>query len=665
MNATGNLEIVRQKFVETGNIISPKVRPEIAASWHRSQRTGVNPEDGVSHAVLNSQQLAELRLRKDHLISTAKPFIDKFHQLVTESGFIVLLADDEGYVIDVAGDKSTLTRAVRLNLYLGGNWQEREVGTNGLGTALALNHPVQISGAEHYCQKLRSWTCAAAPIHDLTGYTIGALQLSGPCSRAHLHTLGMVVAAVETMQGYLRIEEKNHTLTVLDNHLHSIFLSVPDGALLMNQQAEIQEVNPAAERILGSSAAQICGQRITRFLELKPHSLEALDKGSPLASVETAFYGKHDPAYCLLSAKPLKDEQENILGNILFLKPIVEIKNPANRFTRARATFHFSDIIGQNEHLQAAIKLAMLAAKNDANVLLQGESGTGKEVFAQAIHNHSSRHNGPFVAVNCGAIPHELLASELFGYEEGAFTGAGRGGRPGKFELASAGTLFLDEIGEMPLEQQIALLRVLQDQKLTRLGSGKVIDTDVRILCATNKDLKAEVKKGTFRQDLYYRLNVIFLQLPPLRERKDDIPLLFSTFQTTVCRKSGITLKSIDPNTLEHMCTYEWPGNIRELQNVVERMIYSTPDGVLSAELLPEEVRTAATSAERKSYSDPKQPLKMKMLRQQFRQRFAEHERLEIVTLLSKEAGNVSAVARTLGISRSALYRKMHQFKLL
>ncbi|WP_261487654.1 sigma-54-dependent Fis family transcriptional regulator [Acididesulfobacillus acetoxydans] len=599
------------------------------------------------------------------MISTAQPIIDKLHQLVTESGFIVLLADDEGYVIDIAGDKSTLTRAVHLNLYLGGNWQEREVGTNGLGTALALNHPVQISGAEHYCDKLRGWTCSAAPIRDLTGHIVGALQMSGPCSRAHLHTLGMVVAAVEAIQGYLDIEEKSHRLTVLNNHLNSIFFSVSDGVLLINQQAEIQEVNPVAEKILAYPAAKICGQRITRFLDLKPHALETLGKGSPLASAETAFYGKHDPAYCRLSAKPLKDEQNNILGNILFLKPIDEIKNPANRYTAVPANFHFSDIIGQNERLQTAIKLALLAAKNDANVLLQGESGTGKEVFAQAIHNHSSRHTGPFVAINCGAIPHELLASELFGYEEGAFTGAGRGGRPGKFELASGGTLFLDEIGEMPLEQQITLLRVLQDQKITRLGSSKVISTDVRILCATNKNLKEEVKKGSFRQDLYYRLNVIFLQLPPLRERKDDIPLLFSTFQTAVCRKSGITLQSIERNILEHLRAYEWPGNIRELQNVVERMIYSTPNGVLSTELLPQEILTVAASAERKSHSDPKQPLKMKMLRQQFRQSFAEHERQEILTLLSREVGNVSAVARTLGISRSALYRKMHQFKLL
>ena len=221
--------------------------------------------------------------------------------------------------------------------------------------------------------------------------------------------------------------------------------------------------------------------------------------------------------------------------------------------------------------MKETIEVARMAARSSSNVLIEGESGTGKELFAQAIHNASKRSAGPFVAVNCGAIPRELIASELFGYSEGAFTGAKKGGNPGKFELADGGTLFLDEIGDMPLEQQVALLRVIQEKSVSRIGSNQVIPVDVRIICATNKNLLELMQTGRFRQDLYYRLNVINLRILPLRERKEDIPVLFQHFLQQM-NQEGNQLSQQD--VIEHLLSYDWPGNVRELQNVVERFVH-------------------------------------------------------------------------------------------
>ena len=236
------------------------------------------------------------------------------------------------------------------------------------------------------------------------------------------------------------------------------------------------------------------------------------------------------------------------------------------------------------------MRLASLAASGNSNILLEGESGTGKEVVAQAIHNRSTRRKGPFVAVNCGAIPRELIGSELFGYSDGAFTGAKRGGRPGKFELASRGTLFLDEIGDMPLEQQVALLRVLQDKKITRIGDDKIIPVDFRVVCATNKSLVEEIEKGNFRQDLYYRVNVVTITMPPLRNHPEDIPALFDHFMGVIGREMGDKDVEVDPQVIEFLKRYYWPGNVRELQNVVERLISMADHGRICLEHLPSSI---------------------------------------------------------------------------
>ncbi|MEG0156597.1 MAG: sigma 54-interacting transcriptional regulator [Anaerovoracaceae bacterium] len=321
------------------------------------------------------------------------------------------------------------------------------------------------------------------------------------------------------------------------------------------------------------------------------------------------------------------------------------------------ALFKFSDIITSSGKMIAQKSYAQAVAQGECSVLIEGESGTGKEMFAQAIHNSSKRANGPFVAVNCGAIPAELVSSEFFGYEDGAFTGAAKGGKAGKFEQASGGTLFLDEIGEMPLAQQVALLRVLETKSVTRVGGSTEIPIDIRIVCATNKNLLEESNKNNFRRDLYYRLNIINLKIPPLRERKDDIFLLIGYFIKRSGNSEFLKKKAFSDDQLIKLYHYDWPGNVRELQNVVERMRFR-----------PEETVDEIIENNRKLIEAEAKQMQEKALPEVTRLEPAEvavsvpGEKEEILEKLSLYEGNVSMVARKMGISRKTLYKKLNKY---
>lgn len=660
---SSNIAAAWKKFVHTGQIDPETVRPVIAQSWLRSYQAGVDPRHGPSRLILTKKELQGLLKKHQDLIAIARPFMANLYQFVAGSGFMVLLSDERGFIMENIGDKETMLKAAELNLNQGACWAEEEVGTNGLGTALATTKPVQISGQEHYCKQTQVWTCSAAPIFNEKRQVIGALQMSGPSSKTHLHTLGMVVAAVEAIENELRIKHQNRDLTLLNNRLNNIFQTVSDGVIVIDREGKIDQINPVAEKILAQTDQQLKGSDIKTLVDKTEKIEELLHTGSCYLDAELIISANNIATYCLSTGKPIKDDQGQVTGGVLFIKPINKIKTLVNRFSGAQATLHFEDIIGNSEEILKAIHIASLAAKNDSNVLLCGESGTGKEVFAQAIHNKSKRENGPFVAVNCGAIPRDLVGSELFGYEEGAFTGALKGGRPGKFELASGGTLFLDEIGDMPLEQQVALLRVLQDKHVTRIGGNKVTIVDVRIICATNQDLQLEVKKGNFRQDLYYRLNVISIKLPPLRDRIDDIPTLFNYFLRKTSHKLGVKIEHVDPAVITYLQQYHWPGNVREFQNVIERMVNLARDHHIRLEHLPAEIYQLAPPA-KEAEAITQQKTGIKLGKKKIKELLAERERQEIVTLILKNKGNISQVARDMGISRTTLYRKMRKLNI-
>ena len=651
---------VWDRFIRDGVLEPGTLGPELEASWRRCQAAGVDPLAERSTRVLGSAEFAALAERKQDLIRVAKPFMENLYSLVAGSSFVVLLFDEQGYLLEAVGNPDRILASQDLNLNKGALWAEGEVGTNGAGTPLVLGRPFQVSGAEHYCQKHHRWTCSGAPIFDPRGKTIGLLDMTGPVDETHIHTLGLVMAAVEAIQHELEVGQKNRELRLLNNRLSSIILTVTDGVLVLDVDGVLDQINPVAERLLGVSSQQAAGKRITDLVrdlgpirELLAWGREFLDRELELASGKGALQ-------CVASGKPILDEGGVVKGAVLFVNPINKIKGLINRFSGAQATFRFEDILGQGESMQRAVQLGQLAAANESNVLLTGESGTGKEMFAHAIHNQSERRKGPFVAINCGAIPRELIASELFGYQDGAFTGAARGGRPGKFELASGGTLFLDEIGDMPLEQQIALLRVLQDRTITRLGGDRPFVVDVRIICATHKDLLEEIRKGPFRQDLYYRLNVSMIKLPPLREHPEDIPELLEAFLHKFAARKGVAKLRIDPGVSGALQGYAWPGNVREFQNVVERMIHAVRGPALLPEDIPDEILRPPDPPAPASVPAASGPVRASGSAN-LREQLQEEEREQIQACLRAWKGNMSQAARELGMARNTLYRKVQK----
>ncbi|MBP2640349.1 MAG: sigma54 specific transcriptional regulator [Firmicutes bacterium] len=645
-------------------ILEPNVvRPEIAASWDRCYTAGVDPYDGVGHRVLHPVELKKLLAEKKTIIEIAKPFMDNLYNFVAGSGFIVLLTDEEGYVMETMGDPDVLEQAAALRFFQGANWTEQEVGTNAIGTAIALKRPLQVSGAEHYCQKHHAWTCSAAPVCNPHGRMIGILNLSGPSRGTHLHTLGMVVAAGAAITAQMTIQSQNHELTVTNSRLTNIFNTMSEGLIMVDRLGIIQELNPVAHKILGADR-ELLGTMVEKiFGKESSWTRKIINNKQSYSDLEIMVETKRGLIHCLVSGEPIIDEMGLVTGGVILLQPIQQVRKLVNRFSGNYSTLKFNDIVGESKEIRDAVHTATLAANSKINVLLEGESGVGKEIFAQAIHNHGATADGPFVAINCGIIPRELVGSELFGYEDGAFTGAKRGGKPGKFEMADGGTLFLDEIGDMTMDEQIALLRVLQERKVVRIGGDKVITVDVRVICATNKNLLEAVEKGTFRNDLYYRLNVVRIVIPPLRDRGEDTIMLFRYFLDRISRERDWHYE-LDPEVILQLRRYHWPGNVRELHNIAERVVSLAEGPRISLVHLPAEL--LKSSVQRAEAAKQSLPLSDKIVTswQLSRKQAEEAERKLIINTLARQEGNISRSAQEIGIARSTLYRKMRQYTI-
>lgn len=372
----------------------------------------------------------------------------------------------------------------------------------------------------------------------------------------------------------------------------SMINAIPEGAFTLNESDKINIINSAAEKILGCSSYDILGLTMKELCEKYPW-LEPL-----LSITEEPNIVKLRGYNIIANRSYLCNDKDKVIGKFYYLQETQYVKEQAllmRKKTRESgfvATKSFADIIGKSPIIQRTINTAKSYALTSSNILILGESGTGKDIFAQSIHNHSEYSNGPFVAINCASLPENLLEAELFGYEEGAFTGASKGGKLGLFEIASGGTLFLDEIGEMPLALQSKFLRALENKSIRRIGGQKNISINVRIICATNRNLAEEVEKGNFRSDLYYRLDVLQFRIPPLRDRKEDVPLLASQFLEQFGKKNSHYCR-FSTEACKVLQDYDWPGNIRELSNVIERVVaLSENDSIIDAKRVTEAIDT-------------------------------------------------------------------------
>jgi PAS domain S-box-containing protein len=617
----------------------------IQRSHARSMEYGVELGRIFSSKILKGKELDRKMAENRELTETSSPFLQQLCDFVKGSGFFAILTDWEGCILDIQGDQEVLMEATRLEMIPGAFMHEKHIGTNAMGTALAEKIPVQVDGEEHYVTAYHRWTCSASPIRDPKGRIIGTLDLTGKSHLVHSHTLGMVVAAVNAIEQMLTIRQTNQKLELARNSISTIIDSITSGIFTVGPRGYIKTINKTAGEMLGYTQKETRGLHITEVVESWDTIRKDLDKGMNFTEEELDVTGKNGKIHCSFSTYPVEFKDGKHQGVVCVLKEAKKIRRIAHKMAGSRAVYTFDKIVGRNQQFLKLIDSARRVANSPSTVLITGESGVGKEVFAQAIHNASERADEAFVAINCGAIPRNLIEAELFGYEDGAFTGAKRGGKLGKFEWADGGTLFLDEIGEMPYDMQTNLLRVLETGKLFRVGGNREMDVDVRIIAATNKDLRTEVEKGNFRRDLYYRLNVVPLELMPLRERKDDISLLVDYFITVKSMKLGKNPVSLTQKQLHQMAEYPWPGNIRELENTVEQIINLNTCRLWESEWVP------VDSGDTKYQQSEIECLE-------------EMERRHIEKVYRCYNGNVSLTAEALGIGRNTFYRKAKKYHI-
>ncbi|TGE38257.1 PAS domain-containing protein [Desulfosporosinus fructosivorans] len=482
-----------------------------------------------------------------------------------------------------------------------------------------------------------------SPINQ-DGETVGAVAIFQDGSQ--LHSL------------LSRLDNTQNSLTSLE----SIFEQAYDGVMVVDSKGIITRITKSYCRFLNIEQEDAIGRHCTEVLPNSRMHIVAQTGEAEVGEVMD-INGKE----AMVMRFPLREEGKIIgaVGKVMF-RDVRELRTLAEKLDLLENKLKFyekelkhyqkyrytlSSIVGQSPSILRTKILAEKAAQGKATVLLRGESGTGKELFAHAIHAASTRHDQPFVRVNCGAIPAELLEAELFGYEEGAFTGAKKGGKPGKFELANRGTIFLDEIGDLPISMQAKVLRILQEKEVERVGSNRLQQLDIRVIAATHRDLEKMIGEGEFRRDLYYRLNVFTVTIPPLRERAGDVLLLSEYLLAKFQHELGLSLRKLDRWVVELFQLYAWPGNVRELQNAIERAINVAEGGMIQLKDLPLYLQ----DLEGRRGNTSLQPLALEL---------AEAERKAILKALKKTGGNKTNAAEILGIHRTNLYRKMEKYGL-
>ncbi|HXD39393.1 MAG TPA: sigma 54-interacting transcriptional regulator, partial [Ramlibacter sp.] len=432
-----------ERFITTGELDPQVVRPPVAASWRRCAQLGIDPRAPKAPPKLSAPQLGELKARNRQLLETALPFMEFLCSAARGTGFILVITDAQGVVLELFGDDEVLDVARGNNYVPGSSREESLVGTNAICLALEQREPIQLTGAEHWNVRHHEWTCASAPIFGPGKEVLGAVTLSGHSLQSHRHTLGMVISAAEAIHDRLCEREAAQHRSQLDALLATIINSLSEAFITIDGTGLVSSVNPTAARKLGIRAEQALGKSVLRLFPSSPELIGVLEGGArqqnPIEVVNESGRGHFIVTAYVMHAEGAPQ------GAFLALRERKEFLNEVREISGFDAVTRFEDIVGKSPALRRQIELARITARQNSRILITGETGTGKELFAQSIHNGSPRSRGPFVALNCAAIPRELLESELFGYKGGAFTGSRKAGQVGKFELADGGTIFLDE----------------------------------------------------------------------------------------------------------------------------------------------------------------------------------------------------------------------------
>jgi sigma-54 dependent transcriptional regulator, acetoin dehydrogenase operon transcriptional activator AcoR len=690
----------------------------ITKSRDRCRSIGLRDNDRPDHSAISKADFSISRERSLRLFRHAAPIMEILYEQIINTHSTVLLTDDQGTILHGIGDNDFLAKAEKVALMPGVNWAENKKGTNGMGTALIDERPTLVHAGEHYLSANHFLTCSAAPIFDPRGDLLGVLDVTSDHRSYHQHTMGLVKMSARMIENDWFNDNFRESLRLYIHPRAEFLGTLMQGILAISRDGRILGANRCAVELLGMSPAALRMHSLSSLLgttigaivdharqsgsmHFEPLSLSTTSglmvhtraelTWAPVLAASTSgvyideplLHHARAPEQIAPSVKPdaspVNPTTNHQHGSYEAASPeklVTQRRVSAVPAASGRLAGELAALNSGDAQLANVLDKVRRVLNKNIPVLILGETGTGKELLARALHADSERASQPFIAVNCASIPDTLIESELFGYEEGAFTGARKKGAAGKILQAHGGTLFLDEIGDMPLQLQAHLLRVLQERQVTPLGGNKAVDVDVAIVCATHRDLRGMIENHSFREDLYYRLNGLAVRLPPLRQRSDIAALVRSILTRLAEEEPDLHAQrlSLASNVMSLFQTYSWPGNVRQLVNVLRTAAVMAVDegeihlAHLSDDFLEEAALVASTAtlasngdASSDSYTTA--------------QHFGEHseqkkaesvpqtlEELEIATIrsaLDAAGGNISVASKKLGISRNTIYRKL------
>jgi transcriptional regulator of acetoin/glycerol metabolism len=638
----------RVEFFSHGTVTPGLVPEAIVYSWQRSVANGVTAESKSKNVpALSGEELAAIREKNGDLLMHSLPVIENLYEQIIHTSSMVLLADATGVVLHSVGDPDFIGRARKVALQPGGIWSEETRGTNAIGTSLTMQTPIVVHNVEHFVAANRFLTCSASPILDPLGRVMGILDVSGDGRAQQQHTMALVRISAQQIENQM-FSSGFEQEVVLRFHVRPEFIgTLYEGIAVFSHDGCFIAANRSALLNLGIDRYQAQAQTFSTLFDA---SLDILleQPGTFFQPIRQLRTRSGFTVFCRAKAGASKTSGKgsNVSGQTLHKT------QTSNIFDNRQPILEELEL--GDPGMQKIIAKARKILGYDIPVLIEGESGTGKELFAMALHYSGSRYAGPFVALNCAALPDGLIEAELFGYQEGAFTGAKRKGYTGKIRQANGGTLFLDEIGDMPQQLQARLLRVLQERTVYPLGGTDSYQVDFALVCATNRNIREEVASGRFREDLYYRLNGLLITLPRLREREDRHALARSIIACLGCYKGDVRLSR---EVVEIFENHPWPGNIRQMHNVLRTAVALLGhDDEITVEHLPEDFLEQCRKSELPVNESPDNETNGS----------AAHEpvsldRLEMMAIrkaVEECGGNISAAARRLRISRNTLYRR-------
>lgn len=646
LDIKSDLHIVRawESFTDCGEVNSSLTpRRVIHNGWLKSRELGIRPDIQRAKTVISENEIEE-KIRTENLGRAGVPVVEELSDCLEDTQHVVVLADSAGRIFYSVGHRQIQDKLENINFRPGGAWSEQSVGPNGVGTPLSIGRPEIVMGHEHYCQGWHPWVCYGAPILDpTTQKIIGAVDITGPVKNVNGEAMALALSVAKSVQSGVSILQFQRREILRELGKEKIKNWPSDGVMILDENGSIIEYNTKSIKQLNLDPSAFLNNSISQLI---PSMSESVQKSfNHKRQMELNIQTENQSVK--VHIKPVVNGDQCLGTALIMTDPnrastTKKYTNPCS--IRPQSRYTFENIKGKSEKINNTIRIAKAAAydPSENNVLLYGETGTGKELIAHSIHSESARKDGPFIAVNCAALPRDLIESELFGYVAGAFTGANRHGLKGKFELAHNGTLFLDEINSMSMDLQAKLLRVLDSMEINRVGSVEPVLVNVRVIAAASETIHSAVENNLFRLDLFHRLNVLEIPIPKLSERENDIIELANEFIQNECRSTGRENLKLSSEVIELMKNYHWPGNIRELNNVCVRWVLSVSGNTVNCADVPERLSKTNVINHQPIGVDNLRMISDELIKQ----------------TLIKTGNNVSKAARILGIDRTTIYRR-------